>query len=158
MRLRERIDRARRLTRREWRDLALAHLALLAAWRDVRMRDRGLAHRRARQEGDGSPGTSGCSPRDFLQRGRAQQLALAVERAVEYGPLRVPCLVAALALRRLLEREGLDGGVVRVGVRSDGTGFVAHAWVEFRGVAFLHPPHSADAFTPLPGVDVFPDR
>lgn len=150
--------RARALTRREWLDLGRAHVALLGAWRDVRLRRRGLSRLPLGRKAAPGRRESTCSPLDYLQRDRARQVARAVRRAVDHGPFRFSCLVAALALRRFLEREGLEGAVVRVGVRSDGRGFAAHAWVEFQGIPLLQPRHAPDAFTPLKGVDVFPNR
>ena len=68
------------------------------------------------------------------ERRRAAGLALAVRRAVAYGPMRPLCLGRAIALHRLLERRGLTGSRVRVGVRRDlAKGLAAHAWVEYGG-------------------------
>lgn len=68
------------------------------------------------------------------ERRRAAGLALAVRRAVAYGPVRPLCLGRAIALHRLLERRGLAGSRVRVGVRRDASkGLAAHAWVEYGG-------------------------
>ena len=61
----------------------------------------------------------------------------ALKRAERYGPWRGACLVRSLALHRLLERGGVPGSVVRVGVRLGGDSnpaFEAHAWVEVQGV------------------------
>jgi hypothetical protein len=67
---------------------------------------------------------------------KARQLATAVERAAENGPLRPSCLIRSIALQRLLVARGLPGGRIRVGVAggSGSTGpFQAHAWVEYGG-------------------------
>jgi hypothetical protein len=61
---------------------------------------------------------------------RAMQLAAAVRRASRWGPLRPSCLARALALQALLRSNGVRTERVRVGVRWDGRGFAAHAWVE----------------------------
>lgn len=62
---------------------------------------------------------------------RADRLALAVGRAAENGVFRPLCLVRAVALNRLLERHGIHGSRVRIGVRMRGGRFAAHAWVEY---------------------------
>ncbi len=62
---------------------------------------------------------------------RAEALALAVGRAAEFGVFRPLCLVRAVALNRVLERHGITGSRVRVGVRMRNGRFAAHAWVEY---------------------------
>lgn len=62
---------------------------------------------------------------------RAEALALAVGRAAEFGVFRPLCLVRAVALNRMLERHGIKGSRVRVGVRMRNGRFAAHAWVEY---------------------------
>ncbi len=42
------------------------------------------------------------------------------------------CLSRSLAIRKLLNSAGIDA-VVRLGTRSGGNGFEAHAWVEYGG-------------------------
>jgi hypothetical protein len=63
----------------------------------------------------------------------AQKLALGVRRAAAYGLFRPLCLVRSVALNRLLERHGVHGSRIRVGVRFVGGEFTAHAWVEHEG-------------------------
>lgn len=150
----ETLRRARHLSLREWRDLGRAHVALLRAYWSVRRDDSGLTRRKLSSgrdeevrevtgEGDGD---------------RAKELTVALERCMEYGPFRFHCLVQALALRRMLEQEGIEGAAVRVGVRRDGTEFAAHAWVELDGAPLLESPGFLEAYTPLPELDVFPER
>jgi hypothetical protein len=62
---------------------------------------------------------------------RAEALALAVGRAAEFGVFRPLCLVRAVALNKVLERHGIKGSRVRVGVRMRNGRFAAHAWVEY---------------------------
>ncbi len=62
---------------------------------------------------------------------RAEALALAIGRAAEFGVFRPLCLVRAVALNRVLERHGIKGSRVRVGVRMRNGRFAAHAWVEY---------------------------
>ncbi len=66
-------------------------------------------------------------------RSRARAIALAVSRAAEYGLFRPFCLVRAIALRDLLERESITGSEIRVGVRHRRGKFEAHAWVRWNG-------------------------
>lgn len=60
---------------------------------------------------------------------RAHALALATRRAARFGLFRPYCLVQAIALRDLLEADGIRGSSIRVGVRRNGGTFEAHAWV-----------------------------
>jgi hypothetical protein len=68
------------------------------------------------------------------QVARAKALALAVERAAENGLYRATCLRRATAIQRLLNREGIVGSHLRLGVRNGRRGFEAHAWVELGDV------------------------
>ncbi|HEU4586898.1 MAG TPA: lasso peptide biosynthesis B2 protein [Gemmatimonadaceae bacterium] len=77
----------------------------------------------------GSPATE--APPDPAVLSRAEALALAVGRAAEFGVFRPLCLVRAVALNRVLERHGIRGSRVRVGVRMRNGRFAAHAWVEY---------------------------
>lgn len=63
----------------------------------------------------------------------AHQLALGVRRAAAYGVFRPLCLVRSVALNRLLDRHGIRGSRIRVGVRFADGKFAAHAWVEHEG-------------------------
>ena len=63
----------------------------------------------------------------------ARALALAIRRASAFGVIRPTCLVQSMALVRLLERDGLHGGRIRIGVRDRQGKVEAHAWVEFGG-------------------------
>lgn len=161
--------RARRLSRREWRDLGRAHLALLRAYRSVRGDESGLTCRNrmpgqadgvGEVAGGGGADRVGCdAPNSGETRiGRAKELALALERSMEYGPFRFRCLVRALALRRMLEEEGIEGGAIRIGVQRDGPEFSAHAWVELEGEPLLESPGLLEAFTPLQELEVLPER
>ncbi len=61
----------------------------------------------------------------------APRLARAVSRAATHGIFRPLCLVRAVALQRILERRGIAGSRIRIGVRRNGTDLAAHAWVEY---------------------------
>jgi hypothetical protein len=58
------------------------------------------------------------------------RLARAVYLASRRGLFRPNCLVRSVALGRLLEREGVSGWRMRIGVRDRGGRFEAHAWIE----------------------------
>ncbi len=81
----------------------------------------------------GSPPSSAATEAhpDSATLSRAEALALAVGRAAEFGVFRPLCLVRAVALNRVLERHGIKGSRVRVGVRMRNGRFAAHAWVEY---------------------------
>jgi hypothetical protein len=128
----------------ERRALARAHAALLGAQLRVWTRPAGTLVR----PGPG-PATREPGPWDVE---RARLLARVVDRAASSGLLRPACLVRALALHRLLLRDGITGARIRLGVRRDGSALAAHAWVEVGGAVLgddgrrasrflsLHPP------------------
>lgn len=110
-------------------DVLRAQLAVVRALLILRFRKRGSLLNRQ---------TSQATVPDTAPRvGRAQQLAVAVRRAVEHGPFRASCLARALATYQLLEREGLHGSAIRIGVQVKEAKLVAHAWVEFGGVKLI---------------------
>jgi len=80
---------------------------------------------------------------------RARRVALALDRAAEYGLFTPTCLVRAIALERLLLREGVAGAVVRIGARQRGGRPQMHAWIEIGGVVIGGRPEIAGTFTPL---------
>ncbi len=90
-----------------------------------------------------APGPSG----DAIAR--ARRVALGVDRAAEYGLFTPTCLVRAIALERLLIREGVAGAVVRIGARQRGGRPQMHAWIEIGGVVIGERPEVAGTFTPL---------
>jgi Transglutaminase-like superfamily len=114
------------LTAREWRDLLLAQWALWRAQRAVGTRPTGAL---LDQWSAGSPATA-ANP---LHLTRARELGDAVRRAALYGVGRPQCLARSIAISHLLEREGIAGAIVRIGVRPSDASLSAHAWVEFAG-------------------------
>ena len=78
-----------------------------------------------------APGSAPAGPP--LASDVAGQLALGVRRAAAFGLFRPLCLVRSVALNRLLERHGVHGSRIRVGVRLVDGRFAAHAWVEHDG-------------------------
>jgi hypothetical protein len=116
----------------EWGDVARGQIALLRARAIVATRPEGelTAPRGARAPVAGAPAPAEPTAE---QRAAASRLALGVTRAAAYGVFRPLCLVRAVALHGLLERHGMPGSEVRVGVRWTDGKFAAHAWVEYGG-------------------------
>lgn len=144
------LRRARRVSAAEWRDLVSARFALWRAAIDVRTKPRGHFV---------SPTGASSEPplAAEAQRMTARGLALAVDRAARLS-LRAPsCLVRAVALRRMLQRRGVHGSAIRVGVRMVNGAFAAHAWVEWLGEDLGEPPRTIATFSALPDVRVLPD-
>ncbi len=100
-------------------DLVRAQRALLRARRRVATEPIGALAVRAPFEPGEARG----------DRGRAYQLARAVGRASRFGLFRPYCLVRVVALRDLLERDGITGSSIRIGVRRADGRFEAHAWL-----------------------------
>lgn len=116
----------RSLSAREWRDLVAAQWSLWKAQWALRHRPTGALL------DDWSVGqaTGEADPR---QLPRAREIGDAVRRVALYGITRPQCLARSLAISALLEREGIPGAIVRIGVRPDDARLAAHAWVEFSG-------------------------
>lgn len=85
---------------------------------------------------------------------RARQLAVAVVRTERSGLVRAPCLARAIAIRDLLQREGLGNGAIRVGVRLKEGKLEAHAWVDYGGVQLVTTRDELDGYVPLDGIEV----
>ena len=130
---------------RDWKDLARAQLALARAQREMR-----------------SLPTGDMLSNDVSARGvavparidDARRIALAVNRAAEFGFFRPRCLVKSRALRKMLDEAGLDGAEVRVGVLLAHGRFLAHAWVEYDGQVVGDDPAKVARFVPMPGINV----
>jgi len=86
-----------------------------------------------------APGAEGDSP---------ETLARAVSMAAAAHPGAVRCLPRALALARLLAARG-HAARVRIGVRKEGGGLAAHAWVEVGGAPVGEPEAIEARFLPL---------
>ena len=80
---------------------------------------------------------------------RAAAIALAVDRAARRGVFRPKCLVRSMALHRMLERSGIGGSVIKIGVRREGDELLAHAWVEYLGTTLIDSPSAVAAFSRL---------
>ncbi len=151
-RLRREIGRYRRaapklrgLGWRDWKDLLRAQLALARAQRELRSRPTGDMVRED-PGAEKAPGTD--RSRDALR------IALAVNRAAEFGLFRPRCLTKSMALRRMLNADGIEGAEVRVGVQLSHGRFVAHAWVEYAGQVVGDDPAAVAQYTPLTGLQV----
>lgn len=132
------------LSLREWGELLQAQWALIAAQAAVRSRPVGALAKPAAETG----------PADATRLPEARRLALAVVRAARFGVFRPQCLVRSLALSRMLERRGIEGAMVRVGVRRSGGEFLAHAWVELGGQTLGDADEHVGTFVPLTNLDV----
>jgi hypothetical protein len=100
-----------------------------------------------------TPASKG-SAADASRLPEARRLALAVVRAARFGVFRPQCLVRSVALFRMLEQRGIDGALVRVGVRRINGNFLAHAWVELAGETLGDADDHVGSFVPLTNLDV----
>lgn len=121
--------RARRQPAHAWSDLLRAQLELLVVQLTVWTRP---VVRSAIRGSEHSTANLSASPH-LPPNLKAIRIARAVSRAATYGVFRPKCLVRAITLQRLLERAGIPGSSVRIGVRLENGEFTAHAWVELQG-------------------------
>lgn len=141
------------LDRRAAADLLRAQVAILVAHARCLLERKGAlvsAHDAAGDAAPASAGTSRPGPRAF-------EIAEAVDIVARRGVTRPQCLVRSMALRRLLEREGVQDVRLRVGVRRTERGFAAHAWVEAGGVIVGDAAGHVRSFAPV-AVTVRSDR
>ena len=78
----------------------------------------------------------------------------AVTRAASLGVGNPQCLERALALSKLLERNGIAGHRVLIGVRWRDGAFIAHAWVELADRIIGDTESNTSTFAKLTGVRV----
>ena len=129
----------------DWKDLVRAQLALARAQREMQSRPTGEMVR--------DDPTHTDIP--FPDRGdEARRIALAVNRAAQFGWFRPKCLVRSRALRYLLDDAGIVGAQVRVGVSLSQDRFLAHAWVEYAGQVVGDDPAAVARFVPMTGLQV----
>lgn len=88
-------------------------------------------------------------PVDPARLPQALRLGRATARAARYGPVRAKCLAASIGLRAWLLRHGIEGAVVRIGVRQSPTGVQAHAWVTYGDTVLGDSPSHVNSFTPI---------
>lgn len=159
-------SRARQLAALDARslaDLLVAQCALLRAQWQMQTHPIGSLTRRASTGaslGDTGLPTPPNSPQTFdshaLDRHavRARAIGTAVRRAADFGLFRPFCLVRALAIRALLEREGIRGSEIRIGVRRIKGEFAAHAWVRFHSEVLGDNPRHVATFTEVDDIRV----
>lgn len=128
----------------DWAELVRAQWALLEANAIVRGRPLGSLATPA-----GSTGTP-----DAARLPEARRAALAIVRAARFGLFRPKCLVRSVALSRMLTARGIDGAMVRVGVRRTNGEFLAHAWVELAGETLGDTDEHVGSFAPLTNLDI----
>ncbi len=124
------LRRLARLSAREWLDIVEAQIELLIAQRIVATRRTGQLVERAPLDPFGDTDSPVAAP-GIVVDPRPEQIALSVGRAAEHGIFRPLCLVRAVALKRLLDRHGFLGSIVKIGVRMRRGRFAAHAWVAY---------------------------
>lgn len=132
------------LSIRDWGELVQAQWALLAA--------RGIV--RNRPVGALATPTTVVREADPARLPEARRLALAVVRAARFGVFRPQCLVRSVALSRMLAARGIDGAIVKVGVRRTNGEFLAHAWVELAGETLGDADEHVGSFVQLTDLDV----
>jgi hypothetical protein len=126
-RRREVLGKIRALGARDWAELAEAQLMLARAQLVVFTRPRGGLI-------DGGAPEAAAVPAPLASSDVARRLGVAVSRAARFGVFRPRCLVRSLALQRMIERRGIEGSRIRIGVRREGERgerLSAHAWVEY---------------------------
>lgn len=144
-RYRRSVPKLRSLSFRDWRDMIRAQIVLAQAQREMRLLPTGDM---VRDE---------VVPVGTIETDRvhdARRIALAVNRAAAFGLFRPRCLVRSRALRRMLDREGITGAQVRVGVQLSQGRFRAHAWVEYGGEVVGDDPKVVAQFVSMPGIRV----
>jgi hypothetical protein len=132
------------LSARDWLELFQAQWALAAAQVTVRSRPVGTL---------ASPPTALVAA-DLTRVPEARRLAQAVVRAARFGAFRPQCLVRSVALSRMLEKRGMAGALIRVGVRRSAGEFLAHAWVEYAGETLGDADEHVGTFVPLTNLEV----
>ena len=137
--------KVRSLGWRDWKDMARAQIALLRAQREMRSVPTGELVRE---------GPEPTNPSLADRSDDARRIALAINRAAGYGLFRPKCLVRSRALRQMLDRAGVSGAQVRVGVLLSEGRFLAHAWVEYRGQVVGDDPAFVDRFDPITELQV----
>lgn len=93
------------------------------------------------------PGAAKSTP-TALQVERALWVGTLVSHTADRLPWHSTCLVRALAGKLLLQRRGLTGARIRLGVAKQNGSLVAHAWLIY-GPEILLGGEEAEAYTPL---------
>ena len=148
------LRRLARLSAREWLDIAEAQLELLVSKTIVATRRTGQLVSRAPLDPFGDDALATASSSTATVDPRPEQLALAIGRAAEHGLFRPLCLVRAVALKRLLDRHGFAGSMVKIGVRMNRGRFAAHAWVAYNDQILGDQEWHVNSFAELDEVNV----
>jgi hypothetical protein len=143
--LKHRLRRLATLDLRELVELAEAQLELIAA--QLRVRSRPVGRLISATVSDPP---MHCGPLDP----RADHIAASIRRAANHGVFRPHCLVRAVATNRMLERHGIHGSRIRIGVRPQDEGIIAHAWVEHEGRVIGDTQANVDRYVAMTGVQV----
>jgi len=139
-----------------WWDLLEAQAWILWSHWFLRRRPVGSLVHGGRQSVQGASTGRVASPPDHGMLERATALALAVDRVSRLGLARPLCLGRSLALHHILERRGILGSEVRVGVKGGGGELEAHAWVEWEGHVLGDRPENVGTFLPMDALAVEP--
>jgi len=143
-----------------WRDLVEAQIWILLSLWTVRRQPRGgLVHNAGRLSRDGTAGPRPGSDAQATEAASLEEvatLARAVDRVSRLGLGRPLCLARSMALHRMLERRGIQGSRIRVGVRGGEGEFEAHAWVEWQGHVLGEQPGNVDSYRPMDELVVGP--
>ena len=99
-----------------------------------------------------SPATADPTQRVAAIDPRAERIAVSIRRAADHGLFRAHCLVRAIATNRMLERRGISGSQIRIGVRTVDQRIVAHAWLEYGGRVIGDTQANVDRYSELTGV------
>ncbi len=94
------------------------------------------------------PASSGDQQPTPVSLQRARHYARWIETASRGYPWGVHCLERSTLLHLWLRRDGMPSEL-RIGVRRQGRGVAAHAWVELAGTIVSDPPAAVAPFTPL---------
>lgn len=137
------ILRGFRLTPADWALLGAAYWWLLKArWRMRRLRGREWLVSRP------SPGKEQAGPTAPRSDEWVMRRARLVNIAARYPFVWAKCLQRSLALREWLSHRGVPT-TLRIGVRREGHGIQAHAWVEFKGSVLNDTERVTEIFTPF---------
>lgn len=141
--MRRKLRTAQALSPGEWWLLVQAWMSLLAADIALRVLPLGRVQRLlALGVGRAAPPVSAATPAVIAS---TQQN---VARAARHHLYPMRCLRRSLALQGMLRRRGIET-VLQIGVRKQGEGIVAHAWLEYDGQALGEPETLTADFLPL---------
>lgn len=127
-----------------------ARLALMFAWTLVFVVPLRHAIRVVGKPAPSADASSTGHPRqrDAIVLKRAQSVTARLARVADGLPWHSTCFVRAIAGSLLLRRRGIDGAIIRLGLRNSGQDLNAHAWLILDGHSLLGG-EEAEGFTPL---------